>query len=284
MTLLVVSLLVSTPGEPDATEIMRRVLDREDGRARVALVRVSTCRYAKKAGALACAEAPREKLLQSFAKDYGANGKDSRGLSIILEPVAEMGIGFLQYDYEDEEKESDQWIYLSALGKVKRIAAGSTDQPKTGSFFGTEITFEDMEAHKLHQYTYSLLQSETYRGRPCWVIEVVPTEAHRARTSYGKSWVWIDKERDLTLKRILFDRRGRKVKRMAFRDLRQEDGIWVVGRIEVNNLVDGRISTVTNERVALNVQIEDEFLTQRSLTDRAFRGRQLDRFRTIVGR
>ena len=283
MILLAGALLAASGAEPDPTEIMRRVLDREDGTSQVALIRVSTCKYAKAGKTLSCTETPREKLLQQVAKDVGPRGKDTRGLSIILEPMAEAGIGFLQHDYEDEAKESDQWIYLSALGKVKRIASGSRDQPKTGSFFGTEITFEDMQARKLHQYNYTLLQEETYKGRPCWVLEIIPTEEQRKRTSYGKSWAWIDKERDLVLKRMLFDRRGRKVKRMAFRDVRQDAGIWLVGRIEVNNLIDQRISTVTNERIALNVAVDDAFLSQRSLTDRAFRERHLATFRSVIG-
>ena len=59
-----------------------------------------------------------------------------------------MPFTFLQYDYENTDKESDQWMYLSALGKVKRIVSGNDDEPKKGSFFGSEFGYEDFK-HRL---------------------------------------------------------------------------------------------------------------------------------------
>ncbi len=262
--------------------VMQSVFDRDDGRSQVSLIRVSTCKYAKTGRSISCTETPREKVIQQFAKDYGPNGKDTKGLTILVKPVSERGVGFLQYDYDDDARDSDQWIYLSALGKVKRIASGDSDQPKTGSFFGSEITFEDLEARKLNNYTYTYLQSESYRKRPCWVIESRPTDVYRSRTSYGKSLDWVDKDRNLVLKRILFDRKGRKVKRMTFKGVENIDGIWVVRKIEVNNLMTSRISIINVEAIKLNVDIGDPYFTQRSLTNQSFRERLMTQFSHIV--
>ena len=131
----------------EARVIMQRVLDRDNGFSEVSRTKLATCRYVKKSKRLVCAEAPRVKVFESVRKDFSvADGEDSKSVMILRKPAGEKGIGFLQYDYEVQGRDSDQWMYLAALGKVKRIIAGSDNEPKTGSFFGSEIGYEDLEA------------------------------------------------------------------------------------------------------------------------------------------
>lgn len=278
-----ITLLFASPGfAQDAKEIMQKVLDRDDGTTQIFRVKLSSCRYAKKGNRIACAETPRVKVLEQVGKDYGPRGKDIKSVSIMLEPVGERGIGFLQYDYDARDKNTDQWMYLSALGKVKRIVSGSDNEPKTGSFFGSEISYEDLEARYLEDYTYKLLAEETYQERPCWVIETVPAPQRARKSSYSKSWLWIDKERNLMLKSIAFNRQGKKAKRISSSKVEQIDGIWTARQMLVNNLETGRMTVLTLETVAYNMDVQDDFLTQRTLTDRAFRERLLNQYRMFL--
>ena len=48
--------------------------------------------------------------------------------------------GFLTYDYDASGKDDDQWLYLPALGKTKRIA--SSDQ--SGAFMGSDFNYSDL--------------------------------------------------------------------------------------------------------------------------------------------
>jgi len=257
--------------DADAKAIMQNVLDRDDGDSQYSHQTVATCRYAKKGKGIACADKPRIKAIESLRKDYGDTGKDRKSISIILEPSAEKGIGFLQYDYEDQEKDSDQWMYLSALGKVKRIISGKSDEPKTGSLFGSEISYEDVEITHIDDFTYTLTKEEKYTGRDCWVIESLPKPEHARKSNYSKSIQWIDKERLISLRVLLYDRRGRALKQMTQSDLVLHDGIWIAKKLNMNNVQTKRITTMKLDNISINLKLDDSVFTQRTLTDGAFR-------------
>jgi len=266
----------------DAREIIRKVLDRDDGTTQITRMKLSSFRYKKQGNTIARAENPRVKEMETVRKGYGPREEDTKTVTIIIEPIKERGIGFLQYDYDVQGKESDQWIYLSALGKVKRIVSGSENEPKTGSFFGTEISYEDMESRHLDDYEYKVLAEETYQERSCWVIESIPTPERARKSTYSKVWQWVDKERNLSLKMILHNRQGQKVKRITFSDIEQIDGIWVPRQMTVNSLKTRRMTILTLEATALNIPVQDDFLTQRTLTDRVFREQSLKKYRETL--
>ncbi|MDH5326778.1 MAG: outer membrane lipoprotein-sorting protein [Gammaproteobacteria bacterium] len=262
-----------------AEDIMQRVVDRDDGASNYSKQIVATCRYTISAGRLACADTPRVKVLESVQKDFGDNGKDSRSISFIQKPVAEQGIGFLQYDYDDPLKDTDQWMYLSALNKVKRIVSGKQNQPKEGTLFGSEIAYEDVERPHLDDYSYRLLKEETFQGRPCWVIEAVPKPERARKSNYSKSVQWIDKERDMALKIVSYDRRQREVKQVTFAAIKLINNIWVAHRINFNNVQTRRITTMKTDGIKMNIDVEDELFGQRALTDAGYRAGRLQQLR-----
>ncbi|MGA1597669.1 MAG: outer membrane lipoprotein-sorting protein [bacterium] len=255
----------------DAREIMQQVRDREDGRTEVSRMKLVTCRTIKRDGRLVCAEEPRIKLFESVRKDYGTDEQDSRSVMIIREPADERGIGFLQYDHSEQGQDSDQWMYLAALNKVKRIVAGSPDEPKTGSFFGSEIGYEDLENRHLDDYVYRIVKEETWQQRPCWIIESRPVPERSSRSNYSRSIQWVDQERLLNLKTLLYDRQGQPLKQILATQVEQQEGIWVTRQLHVFNVQTRRQTSMVIEALALNVEVADEFLTQRALTDAAFR-------------
>ena len=151
------------------------------------LIQLTSCKYGTKNGKLKCVEKPRIKLLESAQINTGANNKDSKSIAILLEPASERGIGMLTYTYDASSKDNETWLYLSALGKVKRIASGNNnEQTEPTSLFGSEISTEDQETGKLDDYTYKILQRGRYKGRPVAVIESVPTRQRLEHTRYGK--------------------------------------------------------------------------------------------------
>ncbi|MBU2515871.1 outer membrane lipoprotein-sorting protein [bacterium] len=263
-------------------EIMQKVYDRDNGSTQVSMIKLSTCRYTINDNKMGCVETPRIKVMESVRKDFGKNLKDSKSVIIILEPASERGIGFLQFDWDDPDKETDQWMYFSALGKVKRIISGNEDEPKTGSFFGTEITYEDLEARHIEDYAYKLLGEETYQNRPCWVVESIPTLKRAKTSNYSKSINWIDQERYLSLKSILYNRQGRRVKRITNSSIEKINGIWVMREMLVNNIETKRLTTFKLESTAYNLEVEDQFLTQRTLTDSVFREQNLEIYRAVL--
>lgn len=275
MSLLLVSSQFAYAANNDPLEIMRRVSDLDNGDSQYSRSVIATCRYQIKAGKMACAEKPRVKKMEGASKDYGKDGKDSRSINIILQPAAEKGIGFLAYDYDNPNRDSDQWMYLSAMGKVKRIVSGSDNEAKSGTMFGSEISYEDVEPTHVEDYVYKLVKEETFAGRPCWIIESRP-KPHRARKSnYSRSVSWIDKERDLVLQSQLYDRSGRPIKHILFSGYEKVNGIWISKRMNVNNIQSRRITTMKTEQVIINPSVEDGLFKLRTLTDGAYREQQL---------
>ncbi len=282
ITLILLFLWVSlVSGQADdARQIIQEVLDRDDGTTEVARVSLSTCAVVKKNKKIICKSSPRVKIMDMIRKDYGPNEKDHKTVTILLKPAGEKGIGFLQYDYEEKGKETDQWLYLSSLGKVKRIVSGNENEPKTGSFFGSELSYEDMEKRHLDDYTYRILGKETYSKRECTVIESVPVQSRAKKSNYSKSLNWVDQSRRIILKSILYNRQGKKAKRIYYRNIIPVDNILVPHTIVIFNIETHRRTYFTYDKIALNVDVKDEFLSQRTLTDGAFRGMNLKKYQT----
>jgi len=262
-----------------AREIIQKVDDRDDGVSQYSKQTVATCKYQIINKKLKCSENPRVKIIESVAKDFGDTGKDSKSLMVILDPPAERGVSFLQYDWDAQDRDSDQWMYLSAMGKVKRIISGDENEPKTGSLFGSEFSYEDIERTHLDDYTYNIKKEATYRNRPVWIIESLPTSQRARKSNYSKSVQWIDKERFVPLKSLLYNRRGKLVKQMTVSDYIIRDGIWVAQKMNMNNKETQRITTMKLENIALNITVEDEVFTQRALTDIAFQQSRLENIR-----
>ena len=183
---------------PDGRAIMERVEEyqRETSDSAFNRMQLSTCRFGVSEGRITCAERPRVKALESVGKNYGPEGLDSRSVTIVLEPADERGIGLLSYVYDDAERQNESWIYLSALGRIKRIASGNSDEEsEAASLFGSEFTTEDTDTGKLEQYEIKVLEESVESGRDVWVIELIPDEERARETRYGRIVNYVDKER-----------------------------------------------------------------------------------------
>ena len=287
MALLSLSLLVVgvVQAEMTARELVQEM---DDNRLKTTdssfnLMQLTTCKYGTKDGKLKCVEKPRIKLLESAQINIGANNKDSKSIAIILEPPSERGIGMLTYTYDASDKDNETWLYLSALGKVKRIASDSDGEAtEPTSMFGSEITTEDQETGKLDDYTYKILQRGTYKGRPVAVIESMPTPQRLQHTRYGKVRTWVDTERFISLKMQMFDKHGNAIKQVSVAKVEKINGIWLARSMTFKNLVSQRLTNMKIKAISFGLNINDGFLTQRALTDQAFRQRHLQTLREQV--
>ena len=284
VALVGLSLLVvgAAQAEMSARELVQKMDDNQlqttDSSFNV--MQLTSCKYGTKDGKLKCVEKPRIKVLESAQINTGLNNKDSKSIAIIVEPASERGIGMLSYSYDDSDKDNETWLYLSALGKVKRIAAGSGDEEtEPTSMFGSEISTEDQETGKLDDYTYTILQRGQYKGRPVAVIESVPTDKRLKSTRYSKVRTWVDTERFISLKIQMFDKRGNVIKQVSVSNIERINGIWLARSMTFKNLVSQRLTNMKIKAITFGLDIDAAFLTQRALTDQAFRQRHLQALR-----
>ena len=172
----------------------------------------------------------RVRNLKVYGRDFGENGDDTKSIMFFLSPADIKNTGFLSYDYDDADKDDDQWLYLPALKKTKRIASSD----KSSSFMGTDFTYADMTKRKLDNYDYKLLKEEEVRGHKTWVIEAIPNNEREIKeTGYTKSIVFVRQDNFFVIRSVIWVKKGKKLKYMDVKKLEQIDGIWTATQIEM---------------------------------------------------
>ncbi len=262
-----------------------QIMEKADHAARkayvseVAAVRLTTCKYKIVSGAPKCVDKPREVVADNAKKSYQDGNKFSvHSLLVVREPASDKGTGLLVYEYAEKGRDNDNWLYLPALGKVNRVIANDDEG---GSVFGTEFSVESTqnpEARKVHEFTYKIIEHATFQKRPAWVIEMTPTAEKARKTSYQKIVAWIDKDNFMVLKEEYY-RGGRVHKQRIQSGIRSIDGHYGATRVTVTNFASSRISRMDKFQIRRNIEVDDKYLTQRALTDFAFRERNLAQFR-----
>jgi hypothetical protein len=125
-------------------------------------------------------------------------------------------------------RDDEQWLYLPAVGRVKRIAS----QSRSGAFMGTEFSYEDIAADDAANYRYGALRDDTLDGVPVTVIERYPLNA---ASSYRRQVLWIDRD-DRLLRIDYYDRTDAPLKTLSFRGYRLRAGrFWRPDEMEMVN-------------------------------------------------
>ena len=274
--------LYSGAQEISGLEIMQLVEDaqRRTNDSSFNRMQLSSCKFGVTDGRITCAERPRVKSLESVSKNYGAELKDTKSVTITLEPAAERGIGMLSYAYDEAGRDNETWLYLSTLGRVKRIAAGDTDEEtEPASLFGSEFTTEDTDTGKLEEYSFNILEETTTSGREVWKLEMIPNEERARKTRYSRQIHYVDKERLVTLRSEMYDRYDKEIKRLMASRVELVNDVWMSRSLTMMNLVTNRLSNMAFVEIYTDLTIDDEFLTQRTLTDAAYRETELESLR-----
>ncbi len=187
-------------------------------------------------------------------------GDGDKGLTIFDEPRDVQGTAFLNYSHALEP--DDQWIYLPAIRRTKRISSKN----KTGRFMGSEFTYEDMSSVQVEKYTYKYLRDDLLDGQDVFVVEAYPKDAY---SGYSKQLVYIDQQEYRTLKTEFFDRRDGLLKTLSFHDYQQYlDRFWRAGRLIMENHQTGKSTELNWKNYEFGVGLSEQDF-HRSVLQRA---------------
>ncbi len=246
-------LLLAAPAmaEPTGLEVMQAVDAREDGDD---LVQKMTQTLIDRNGN------QRVRHMVSFRKDYG---KDKKMIVFFTEPANIRDTALLTFDYDDPQADDDQWLYLPALQRVRRIASDD----RGDYFMGTDFTFEDMkQTPELSDYHWKLLGSAQVDGHDCWKVEGTPaSEAVLRELGYSRMVQYVHKESDVILRVDYWDRAGRELKHLHVLDMEKIQGIWSPLRIEMKNVQSGHRTLLEFSEQHYNNGLKDRLFTQRML-------------------
>ena len=204
----------------------------------------------------------RVRQMRSWGRDQG---EDTQSIMFFLSPADVKETGFLTYDYDDSERDDDQWLYLPALKKVKRIASSD----KSGSFMGSDFSYADMTKRKLDQYDYRLMKELEIDGVPVWQVEAVPNNPKEIKeTGYTKTVYFVRKDNYVSIRSVSWVKKGKRLKYFEVEKLEQIDGIWVATEMHMT-LKKGKKTLhktiLTASNVRFNQDIDENQFTTRQL-------------------
>lgn len=158
-----------------------------------------------------------------------------KSLTIFDEPKDVEGTAFLSFSHPQSPDE--QWLYLPALKRVKRISSSN----KSGPFMGSEFAFEDLSSFEIEKYNYKYLRDDTVDGQAVFVVESYPTYEH---SGYTRLVNYIDKAEYRILKTEYYDRKDALLKVLTNTDFKQYlDQYWRAHTMTMENKQKGK-STV----------------------------------------
>lgn len=237
----------------DANQIMAAVASREEGES---VDRIAHIQLVDRHGVV------REQVARAVRK----NVADGRRMAIFYQSPANVrGTSFLVFDYRDVARESDQWLYLPALRKVRRVPAAD----RGDYFLGTDLTYDEIRNDSRvtpEDWRFLLIDRSQAYGVACAVIEgTVATEAVAKELGYSRAHWWIDENSHMALRTEYWDRAGQLLKTVENQDVRQVNGIWTATRIEVTNHKTGHQTRIDFRNVQFNQELAPALFTQQQM-------------------
>ena len=185
------------------------------------------------------------------------HGDGDKSLSVFDSPKDIKGTAFLSYTHSTTPDE--QWLYLPALKRVKRIASAN----KSGPFVGSEFAFEDLASQEVDKYTYKWLRDEPLDGRDCFVIEAYPVYEN---SGYTRQVVWIDKEMYRAIRIDYFDRKNAPLKTLIASEWSQYlDQYWRPGTMNMVNHQTGKSTQLSWNNYQFKTGLDDRDFDRNTL-------------------
>ena len=238
---------------PTGDEIAQRINARDEG---VAVSRNLTMEMIDRRGK------QRTRETRGFRKYYG---DEKRSVIFYLQPRNVKDTAFLTYDYPQAAEDDDQWLYLPAMRKVRRISASD----RGDYFLGTDFTYEDIKLEtrvSIKDYTRKTIGEDEVEGHHCYVVEALPVNAATAKElGYGRVEQCVDDKIWMVRRSRFWDTRGKLLKTIHSRDIRQVQGIWTQHRLEVENHRSGHRTVFTFSEVDYEQGVSDGMFTQQAI-------------------
>ena len=152
----------------------------------------------------------RENIREISVKSLEVSGDGDKSLMVFNEPKDVEGTAFLSFSHVGEP--DDQWIFLPALKRVKRISS----KKKSGSFMGSEFSYEDLSSFEVEKYSFKYLREEPCADNlTCHVLESTPKDEY---SGYSKQISWVDTKELRSQKIDFYDRKGDLLKTMEVQE------------------------------------------------------------------
>ncbi len=197
----------------------------------------------------------RVRKIKQFTKDLG---KIEKKIMFFQYPVDVRNTSFMTWGYDEAGKDDDQWIYLPALKKVKRISSDS----KSDYFMGSDFTYDDLGDRHPSDDVHKLLREETFEESPCYVVESIPKNEEYM---YSRAITWIIKDQWIGMKKEFYDEDGDLLKTLTVRKYEKINGFWIILHSRMHNIQKKHTTDMQLKNVKINSGIAVSKFTVRMM-------------------
>jgi len=236
----------STNAQLTGTQIIDKTYNRPTGEDQTSILKMTLTNKQGK---------QRVRTIKQFSKDFGNVEKN---IMFFQTPADVKNTSFMNWSY-NSDKSDDQWIYLPALKRVKRISSDS----KSDYFMGSDFTYDDLGDRKLNADNHKLLREEKINGKNCYVVESISKDEDYM---YSKTITWIDKSNFVGVKKEFYDEDEELLKILTIKKVEKIAGFYVVTNSEMKNTQKNHITSITLSNVKINNGISASKFSERMMT------------------
>ncbi len=193
--------------------------------------------------------------IKQFIKDFGDTEKK---IMFFIAPADIKNTTFMNWSYDNVNKSDDQWIYLPALKKIKRISSDS----KSDYFMGSDFTYDDLGDRHPAQDTHTILEEETINGVNCYVIESIPNDKDYM---YSRTVTWVIKDKWIGLKKEFYDEDDEFFKQLTLNAYEEFEDVIVITSVIMKNEQENHQTEMKLSNVIINSGISDSQFTERMM-------------------
>lgn len=197
----------------------------------------------------------RVRKIKQFLKDYEDSEKK---IMFFISPSDVKNTSFMNISYNDATKNDDQWIFLPALKKIKRISSESSSD----SFMGSDFTYDDLGDRRPNEDTHKIIRSEILRDEECFVIESIPKNEE---DSYSKTITWVIKDKWIGLKKEFYDKDEELFKVLTNDSYKKIKDYWIIVTSTMKNVQNDHRTEMKLEDLKLDNGIDDSQFSERMM-------------------
>ena len=197
----------------------------------------------------------RVRKIKQYLKDFG---KDKKKIMFFLSPADVKNTSFMTWSYDDESKSDDQWIYLPALKKVKRISSDS----KGDYFMGSDFTYDDLGDRHPMDDTHTILREEVMGGKETIVIESIPKDEEYM---YSRTVTWVMKDTWIGLKKEFYDEDDDLLKILTVDAQKSFGDVIILTKVKMHNIQRNQFTIMEFSNVEIDKGIPNNKFSERMM-------------------
>jgi len=199
----------------------------------------------------------KESLRQMGTRSLEVNGDGDKTLIVFDQPRDVKGTALLTFSHSDGN--DDQWLYLPALKRVKRISSRN----KSGPFMGSEFAYEDLSSQEVEKYHYKYIKNEMLDGQDMFIIERDPVDEN---SGYTRQVVWVDVAEYRPFKMDFYDRKNQLLKTLVFNNYKQYLGqYWRAAEMYMENHQTGKSTLLSWTNYQFKTGLEESDFSRNGL-------------------